>query len=152
MAADVSTSVTDDTASATAVVDASPEEVFDFVRRPANHAEISGDRSVRGMTKGPEKLGAGDKFGQRMKVGLPYRMNSKVVEFEENRRIAWCHLGGHRWRWEVEPEGDGRTKVTETFDMTTSRAPFLLRRMGYPKGHEDNVRNSVANVAGHFNS
>ena len=39
--------ITTDTVSSTAVVDAPPAEVFEFLRRPANHAEISGDGSVR---------------------------------------------------------------------------------------------------------
>ena len=141
---------TDDTVSATAVVDATPETVFDFIRRPANHSIISGDHSVKGVTKGPEALSMGDRFGMSMKIGLPYRVGSKVVEFEENRRIAWCHYGKHRWRWEVEPAGDGKSKVTETFDLSTAIFPPALRLAGFPKRHEANVANSVANVAAHF--
>ena len=87
-----------------------------------------------------------------MRRGLPYRMTSRVVEFDEDRVIAWCHLGGHRWRWELEPTGDGQTKVTETFDGTTSRVPFVLRVLGYPKGHVSNLASSVANVRKHFAS
>ena len=37
---------TRDTVSATAVVDVPPAEVFEFLRRPVNHAEISGDGTV----------------------------------------------------------------------------------------------------------
>ena len=66
--------------------------------------------------------------------------------------IAWCHFGGHRWRWELEPAGGGKTNVTETFDMSTSRFPPALRVMGYPKGHVANVARSVANVQKHFAS
>lgn len=146
----VTTSLEKDTVSATAVVDASPSEVFDFIRRPANHAEISGDHSVRGILKGPEQLGPDSRFGMKMKVGVPYRMRSKVVEFDENRVLTWCHFSGHRWRWELQPTDDGKTRVTETFDLSTAKIPFMLRRMGYPKGHQSNVANSVANVAGHF--
>jgi hypothetical protein len=150
MPEEVTTAVTRDIASATTIVDAPPDVVFEFIRRPANHSIISGDGSVKGTTTGPEALGLGDKFGMKMRIGLPYRMRSKVVEFEANRRIAWCHFAGHRWRWEVEPAGDGRSRVTETFDLTTARLPFALRAMGLPKGHEKNVAGSVANVAAHF--
>jgi hypothetical protein len=150
MAEDVTTKVDRDTASATAVVNATPEEVFEFIRRPANHPVISGDHSVRGTTAGPERLGPGDKFGMKMKIGMPYRIRSKVVEFDENRRIAWCHLSGHRWRWDVEPAGEGQARVTETFDLSTAKAPWALRLMGLPKGHERNVEGSVRNVVLHF--
>lgn len=146
----VTTDLRDDSVSATAVVDATPEEVFDFIRRPANHSIISGDHSVQGATAGPELLSKGDKFGMKMKIGLPYRIRNTVVEYEENRRIAWCHPGRHRWRWELEPAGDGTTKVTETFDLSTSVFPPMLRIVGYPKRHEPNVAKSVANVRAHF--
>jgi hypothetical protein len=47
-----------------------------------------------------------------------------VVEFEEDRRIAWrpAEPGqrppGHLWRWELEPAGASRMRVTCTCDWT----------------------------------
>jgi len=141
-----------DTVSASADVAASPHEVFEYVRRPANHAEISGDGTVQGSPNGAEVLGPDDKFGMSMKLGfIPYRVTSKVVEFEDDRRIAWCHLGGHRWRWDVEPAGDG-ARVTLTYDQSTAKFPPALRLVGYPERHRPNVEKSVANVAAHFAS
>jgi hypothetical protein len=148
----VTTSITDNSVSATAVVDAPPPVIFEFLRRPKNHPLISGDESVRGNISGPELLEPGSRFGMSMKVGVPYRISSKVVEFDQDRLIAWCHLSGHRWRWQLEPAGTGRTRVTETYDQSTAKVPFLLRAIGYPKRHESNVANSVANVAAHFSS
>lgn len=148
--AGVTVDETRDTVSATAVVDAPPDEVFDFLRRPANHSTISGDSSVTGTTKGPEVLGEGDRFGMSMKIGLPYRISSQVKELEEGVRIAWAHPGGHRWRWEVAPAGDGRSEVTETFDLSTAVFPPALRLVGFPGRHRSNVARSVANVRDHF--
>jgi uncharacterized protein YndB with AHSA1/START domain len=142
--------ITRDTVSATTVVDAPAAEVFDFLRRPVNHAEISGDGSVRDTKGGDERLVLGSTFGMRMKVGVPYRISSEVVELEEDRSIAWAHFGGHRWRWTLEPAGDGRTRVTETFDQSTSKFPPALRLLGYPARHRDNVERSVRNLAAHF--
>ena len=69
-----------------------------------------------------------------MKMGAPYRITSKVVEFEEGRRIAWRHPGGHVWRYVLEPSGDG-TRVTESFDYTS--VPGVQARvyelLGLPK-------------------
>jgi hypothetical protein len=147
----VTTTLTDTTASATAVVAAPPEAVFDFVRSPANHGEISGDESVRGRVSGPELLEAESSFRMKMRRGpIAYRMTNKVVEFDRNRVIAWSHLGGHRWRWEIEPDGSGGTRVTETYDQSTARIPLVVKLMGYPKGHVANVAKSVANVVKHF--
>lgn len=141
-----------DTVSATTVVPAPPAEVFDFIRRPANHAIISGDSTVKGTHSGPEVLGDGDRFGMSMKMGVPYRMTSQVKEFRHGTRIAWAHVGGHRWRWELEPTGDGHTRLTETYDQTTAKVPLALRLVGFPGRHRANVARSVANVRDHFAS
>jgi uncharacterized protein YndB with AHSA1/START domain len=146
---DVTTTLSDNTVSATGIVAATPEAVFDFLRRPANHSELSGDGTVKGAKVDDEVLAMGSTFGMKMKVGVPYRVSSKVVEFEQDRLIAWCHFGGHRWRWELAPV-DGGTQVTETFDMSTSKFPPALRLAGYPKRHEDNVADSVRNLITHF--
>jgi hypothetical protein len=72
----------------------------------------------------------------KMRMGLPYRIGSTVVELEEDRRIAWAHLGKHRWRYVLEPAADGTgTLVTETFDWSTARSPKFIELMGYPKKH-----------------
>ena len=142
------------TASASTHVDAPAEEVFAFLCRPGNHPEISGDSSVKGERTGPETLtGVGDTFGMSMKMyGLPYRITNTVVEFEPGHKIAWCHPGKHRWRWEVAPVESGGCVVTETFDMSPSPLKPVLKLMGYPKKHQPNVERSVANVAKHFAS
>ena len=149
MTGGVETTLDRESVAATGIVAAPPHEVFEYLRRPANHAEVSGDGTVKGSTGGDEVLTAGSTFGMSMRVGVPYRMRSTVVEFEPDRLLAWAHLGGHRWRWELEPV-EGGTRVTETFDMSTSKAPPLLRMMGYPKRHRDNVERSVANVIQRF--
>lgn len=147
---EVTTEVDRNTASATAVVDAPAEAIFDFLRRPANHPTLNGDGSVRGSRVGPEVLGPGDRFGMDMRAGLPYRMTNKVVEFEEGRRIAWRPLGGHVWRWVLEPLDDGRTRVTGTFDLSRSSIGFLLRLGGMPGHHKGNLAKSVLNLRKRF--
>ena len=61
-----------------------------------------------------------------MRIKVPYRTDNTVVEFEEGRRIAWCHVNRHRWRYELEPVGEGSTLVTETFDGRTALFPPSL--------------------------
>ena len=146
------TTITETTVSASVLVDAPAEDVFAFITRPANHPRISGDGSVKGERHGAEQLSAvGDKFGVSMKMyGVPYRVTNTVVEYEPNQAVAWCHPGKHRWRWQVEALPEGRTKVTETFDMSTSPLRPLLGLVGFPGRHRDNVEKSVGNVAAHF--
>ncbi len=150
---ETTSTTTDMTTSASTIVDAPPRLVFDFIRRPANHPQISGDGSVKEMTKGPEVLEAGSRFGMKMQMGAPYRVGSKVVEFEENRLIGWAHFGKHVWRWELEPVGEDQTRVTETFDLSPSPFKALVKAvMKVPAAHEKNVRRSVENVRDHFAS
>ena len=65
----------------------------------------------------------GAHFGMAMRITLPYRTDNTVVEFEEGRRIAWCHFFRHRWRYELEPVDEDATRVTETFDGRTALFP-----------------------------
>lgn len=111
------------------VVQAPAEDIFEILADPRRHADFDGSGSVRGAVSGPERLSLGAKFGMDMRLGLPYRISSQVKEFEEGRRIAWAHIGGHRWRYELQPLPDGTTLVTETFDATTARSARALKLM-----------------------
>ena len=83
-------------------------------------------------------------------MGAPYRIENTVVEFEENRLIAWRHFSGHRWRWRLEPTADGRTEVTETFDWSTARLPFAIRLLGFPKRNAEAIEKTLARLGGMF--
>ena len=96
--------------------------------------------------KGPERLELDSKFRMDMKLGLPYKISSTVREFEENRLIAWAHLGKHRWRFELEPV-DGGTKVTHTFDWSTAVVPKAIELAGYPKRHPGDMEATLEQLA-----
>ena len=89
---------------ASRVVPAAPEEIFALLADPARHAEIDGSGTLQRLVAGQGSMELGSKFTIAMKAyGFPYRITSKVVEYEENRLIAWCHLVKNRWRYELEP-------------------------------------------------
>jgi uncharacterized protein YndB with AHSA1/START domain len=104
-------------------VDVPAQEVFDVLADPAQHAAFDGSGTVESLVAGPQRLALGSRFGMRMRIKVPYRTDNTVVEFEEGRLIAWCHLNRHRWRYELEPLTDGSTRVTETFDGRTAIFP-----------------------------
>lgn len=132
------------------VVNATPEQVFALLADPRKHAEIDGSGTVRAGVSGPEKLSQGARFGMRMKMfGVPYGIKNEVVEYEENRRIAWRHFGHHVWRWELEPV-DGGTKVTETFDWAPARSPAMLERVGFPARNEKGIQETLARLQARF--
>lgn len=131
--------------SRSAVVPAPPRTVFDLLADPRRHAEIDGSGTVKGQVRGPERLGLGSRFGMRMRLGVPYVITSEVVELEPDRRIAWRHLGHHVWRYELEPV-EGGTRVTETFDWSTSRAPRVLELLGYPARNLRGIEGTLARL------
>ena len=99
--------------------------IFDVLADPAMHPVIDGSGTVRASLEGsPDRLALGARFGMAMRILGPYRITNEVVEFEEGRRIAWSHIGGARWRYELEPVDEG-TLVRETFDFSTTTVPLL---------------------------
>ena len=71
------------------VIPAPPEAIFDLLADPEpspRHRRLGHGARREGE---PERLTLGSKFGMSMKMGIPYSMVSTVIEFEENRRIAW---------------------------------------------------------------
>ena len=113
------------------VVPAPPSEVFALLADPRRHAEIDGSGTVQGTLKAPDRLSSGATFGMKMRLGLPYVIKNEVVEFVENERVAWRHVGHHVWRYELEPV-DGGTRVTETFDWAPARSPKVLELLKVP--------------------
>jgi uncharacterized protein YndB with AHSA1/START domain len=132
--------------SAEIVIDADPTTVFDVLADPAQHQLFDGSDSVKGRVNGPPRLYLGATFAMRMHLIAPYVIRNTVVEFEEDRRIAWRHVGRHVWRYELEPfeDGGGRaTRVTETFDYRPAPAAWLYERLGLP---ERNARSIEATL------
>ena len=119
--------------------------VFDLLADPARHPDVDGSGTVKARLRGPSRLALGARFGMRMRLGVPYVMTSRVVEFEEGRRIAWRHVGRHVWRWELAPVPEG-TRVTETFDWGPSLAPRVLERLGIPARNARSIERSLARV------
>ena len=132
--------------SGTRVVDATPEAIFAILADPRKHPLLDGSGSVRSPRGAiPDRLALGSRFSMNMHLIAPYRIANKVVEFEENRVIAWCHLGGHRWRWELEPV-EGGTRVTETFDWSTARFPPGIALMRAPERNKVSIEASLSRL------
>jgi len=115
------------------VVDADPATVFDVLADPSQHPLFDGSDSVKGRIGGPPRLYLGARFSMRMHWKAPYVIKNTVVEYDEDRRIAWRHFARHVWRYELTPRGDGdrpRTEVTETFDCGPAPLGSLYQRTG----------------------
>ncbi|HSZ38214.1 MAG TPA: SRPBCC family protein [Acidimicrobiales bacterium] len=118
------------------VIGAPAADIFAVVADASRHPEIDGSGSVKQLKQGaPKRLALGTTFGMSMKLGVPYSMSNKVIEYEPDRRIAWQttfagplgrFIGGRIWRYELQPSGDG-TLVRETWDITQDKQRFMLK-------------------------
>lgn len=128
------------------VIAAPAEKIFDLLADPGRHSAIDGSGTVQGYRGEQERLALGSTFGMSMKLFVPYRMKNRVMEFEENRLIAWSHFFGHRWRYELEPVEVG-TLVRETFDWSTARLPKFIELIGYPRRHPAAMEATLDRIA-----
>jgi len=101
---------------------AGAERIFALIADPAAQPGWDGNDNLAAAPAGQRVRRAGDMFTMTLTRGA-IRENH-VVEFEEGRRIAWTPAEpgreppGHLWRWELEPAGPARTRVTHTYDWT----------------------------------
>ena len=108
--------------SASREIAAGPEPIFELIADPAAQPRWDGNDNLAAAPAGQRVRRAGDVFTMTLTRGS-IRENL-VVEFDAGRRIAWMPAApgrarpGHLWRWELEPAGASRTRVTCTYDWT----------------------------------
>jgi len=136
--------------SASRVIAAGPERIFELIADPAQQARWDGNDNLAGAPAGQRVRHAGEVFTTTLTHDGAVRENH-VVEFEEGRRIAWrpAETGkrppGHLWRWELEPDGASQTRVTHTYDWTQ-----LTDRKRLPRARAttaDKLRASIDRLA-----
>jgi hypothetical protein len=102
--------------------------IFEILADPRRHTDLDGSGMLRGALTDSVVTGVGDVFVLKMyleRLG-DYEMANHVVEFEVGRRITWepqrhdidLPHSGHRWGFELAPDGPGATVVTEIFDCS----------------------------------
>ena len=126
-------------ASASREIAASTERIFELIADPALQPRWDGNGNLAAASAGQRIRNVGEVFTMTLTGDGAVRENH-VVEFERDRRIAWepvlketdhpeaqANIGVNahlRWRWELTPQPDGGTLVTESYDL--SRCPEWL--------------------------
>ncbi|MEU0496036.1 SRPBCC family protein [Mycobacterium sp. NPDC006124] len=133
------------------LVNAPAADIFALVADPHRHAELDGSGTVRDVdVKGPSHLAVGDKFTVGMtQYGLPYKITSTATDVQEGKVVEWQHPLGHKWRWELAPVPgqDAVTEVTETFDYSTAKVPFVITAFGYDKKNAEGMASTLERLA-----
>ncbi|GAA1863726.1 hypothetical protein GCM10009836_50090 [Pseudonocardia ailaonensis] len=127
------------------VVGAPAGQVFAVLSDPGRHREIDGAGMLQGVEGEPQPLVAvGQTFAMNMHQDAlgDYRMINKVTALMPDARIGWspaldpgCELaaklgdmevGGHTFTYDLSDQGDGTTKVTQTYEwMSVKDEQFL---------------------------
>ncbi len=130
--------------------------IFELIADPALQPAWDGNENLAEAAPGQRVRAVGDIFHMTLTANSPRKGQSlvrdnHVVEFEEGRRIAWkpsepgLPQPGHLWRWELEPLGDDRTRVTHTYDWSG-----LTDETRFPRARAttaDSLRASLDNLA-----
>jgi hypothetical protein len=119
-------------------------DIFELLADPGRHPDFDGSGMLQEGASNDVVSGVGDIFVMNMhnqRLG-DYVMSNHVVEYELNRSIVWepalreapqagdvpVTIGtppGHRWGFQLAPDGPDATIVTEIYDC--SAAPDQLR-------------------------
>jgi hypothetical protein len=131
---------------------ASPGELFALLADPRRHPGLDGSGMLRAAVAGRPVRGLGDVFTMEMhldEVG-DYRTENHIVEFEQDRRIAWMTAGpgrppaGQHWEWRITPNAeDGTALVTHIYDWSRMTDPRTLAIVRPPRVSSDDLRKSV---------
>ena len=126
-------------------IPAPAEKIFNLLANPYEHTHLDGSGTVQQPREGtPSRLYLGARFSMDMKMGASYVTANRVVAFEENRVIAWCHWARFVWRYELTPQ-DGGTLVTESFDF---RKPwgYPLIALGWAEKTRESITATLARI------
>jgi len=145
-----------DVITAEKVIQAAPDAIFGLLADASRHPGIDGSGTVKqAKADAPPRLSLGATFGMSMKVGVGYSMVNTVIEFEDNRLIAWQTrfpgflghvLAGRIWRYELEPV-EGGTRVRESWDISRDRQRSLLKLGGLPAKTRANMEKTLERIA-----
>jgi hypothetical protein len=152
--------MSDESLSASTIIDAPAEVIFAVLANPAKHSAIDGTGWVREPVESKRLTAAGQVF--RMAMYHPnhpdgnYQVANQVREFDLPNVISWepgqdtddggLTFGGWVWRYDLTPAGRSGTDVTLSYDW--SAVPDVVREhIGFPPFPPDHLDNSLAHLA-----
>ena len=119
-----------------AVINASPQAVFDIVSDLARHKELAGSGelvNVRKLTEGPVGLGSMIEADEHIELGdqvMDFAAKSVVVAYDAPNTISWMPnppipTRRIQWWFHVTPEGQG-TKVVNEVEVDLGAAREMM--------------------------
>jgi hypothetical protein len=160
--------MTDDIMTASTVIRAPAEAVFDLLGDPSAHVAIDGT----GWVRQPVDVERLTRVGQIFRMGMyhdghpnkHYEMANRVEVFDRPRAIAWqpgaqprhipgrqgaedgpVEWGGWIWRYDLDAVGVDETNVTLTYDW--SQVPLAERDIQFPPFGRQHLAHSLEHLA-----
>lgn len=133
------------------MVDAPASSLFEILVHPGRHHEIDGSGTAGHVESEEAPMVQGGTFTVRMKAaGVPYSITSTATEIVPGRVVEWRHPAGHRWRYDLELVGSGKTRVTETWDYREARGRWAHELFGFPKRNARGIEQTLVRMAQRF--
>jgi uncharacterized protein YndB with AHSA1/START domain len=149
-----------DNITASTIIGASAETVFDVLADPSTHEAIDGTGWVRQPLDDKRLTRTGQVFRMAMyhdnHPDKDYEMANRVQIFDPPNAIAWqpgqgpddanLEFGGWVWRYDLSPVAPSQTEVTLTYDW--SAVPSDTREhIGFPPFDRQHLDDSLKHLA-----
>lgn len=137
-------------------IDAPTSVVFDVLSNPERHVDLDGSGFVVSDEKTDRITGSGQVFRMNMTgdhMGGDYQTDNTVTGYDHNHLLAWqtapadTEPPGWEWVWELEAQGSESTEVRLTYDWSKVTDRALLQQVGFPLVTEDQLEDSLGNLA-----
>lgn len=134
-------------------INATAERVFSLVSDPARHHEFDASNMVGAPTTTTAPNDVGDVFTMNMRrrnaAGevMDYQTDNHVTAWTAPQVIEWAVAGAGqepfdwRWRYEIQPDGDG-SQVTLAYDWSHA-SDDVVKQFHLPVFGEDNLKASL---------
>ena len=137
-------------------IDAPTPDVFDVLSNPERHPELDGSGFVISDEKTDRITGTGQVFRMNMSgdhMGGDYQTDNTVTGYDPNHLLAWqtapadTDPPGWEWTWELTAQGSDATDVRLTYDWSKVTDPELLKKVSFPLVSQQQLEDSLANLA-----
>ena len=137
-------------------IDAPTAAVFEVLSNPERHPELDGSGFVVSDEKTDRITGAGQVFRMNMTgdhMGGDYQTDNTVTGYDPNHLLAWrtapagTEPPGWEWTWELTAQGPDATGVRLTYDWSKVTDPELLKKISFPFVSQQQLEDSLANLA-----
>lgn len=116
-------------------IDAPIERVFAMLADPDRHPDLDGSGMLRRSRTHTVLTGVGEVFSMDMHHELlgDYVTDNVVTVYDRDKAIGWAtgpagkEPFGHTFSYQLEPDGDDRTVVTQTYDWSAVTAERVLK-------------------------